>query len=85
MSQPDRPQWAIDPAQAAETCTAFIRDTLATAGRERLVVGLSGGIDSAVAAGLAVRALGADRVLGVRLPYASSSEASLTDAAELLA
>jgi NAD+ synthase len=77
----DRPQWAIAPEAAAESCVAFIRETLAAAGRERLVVGLSGGIDSAVAAGLAVRALGAEKVLGVRLPYATSSAASLEDAA----
>lgn len=77
----NRPGWAVDPAQAAERCAGFIRETLAASGHTSLVVGLSGGIDSAVAAGLAVRALGADKVLGLMLPYATSSEASLTDAA----
>ncbi|MCP4572992.1 MAG: NAD+ synthase [bacterium] len=77
---PARPAWAFAPAAAADRCTAFIRDALAAAGKERLVVGLSGGIDSAVAAGLAVRALGADRIQGLLLPYATSSEASRTDA-----
>ncbi len=75
-----RPDWAFAPEAAAARCGDFIRDTLAAAGRDRLVVGLSGGIDSAVAAGLAVRALGADRVLGVMMPYATSSPASLADA-----
>lgn len=77
------PVWAIPPADAAEKCTTFLREGLAAAGRESLVVGLSGGIDSAVAAGLAVKALGPERVLGVMMPYATSSAASLTDAADV--
>jgi len=47
------------------------------------VVGLSGGIDSAVTAVLAVEALGADRVSGVAMPSPYSSEHSLADAAHL--
>ncbi|MDJ0785604.1 MAG: NAD+ synthase [Myxococcota bacterium] len=47
------------------------------------VIGLSGGIDSAVTAHLAVRALGADRVLGVAMPGPFSSEHSIEDALEL--
>lgn len=76
----DQPDWAVAPAEAADRCSAFIRATLEAAGRESLVIGLSGGIDSAVSAGLAVRALGADNVLGVMLPYATSSTASVDDA-----
>jgi NAD+ synthase len=76
----DQPDWAIEPARAAEICGTFIESTLARAGKERLVLGLSGGIDSAVAAGVAVRALGADNVTGVMMPYATSSAASVTDA-----
>lgn len=78
--QPDRPAWAIAPEAAAGRCVEFIRTTLDAAGRGRLVVGLSGGIDSAVAAGLAARAVGPDNVLGVLMPYATSSAASVTDA-----
>lgn len=74
------PSWAIAPDQALERCTAFLRDQLAASGRRGFVIGLSGGIDSAVAAGLAVAALGPDRVSGVMLPYATSSAASLVDA-----
>ena len=70
----------IDPAVAAKNCTEFIKTTMEAAGRDSLVLGLSGGIDSAVAAGVAVRALGADKVLGVMMPYSTSSAASLTDA-----
>jgi len=47
------------------------------------VIGLSGGIDSAVTAVLAVEALGADRVSGVALPSPYSSEHSVTDARRL--
>ncbi|MBK8975839.1 MAG: NAD+ synthase [Planctomycetes bacterium] len=47
------------------------------------VLGLSGGIDSALTAALAVDALGADRVTGIAMPSSHSSEHSLTDAREL--
>jgi len=53
-----------------------IRDNLAKQGLQALVLGLSGGIDSAVAAALAVEALGPERVLGAALPTRFSSEAS---------
>src|SRR5688572_28255558 len=53
---------------------------LAQAGFERLVVGLSGGVDSATVAFLAARAIGADNLLAVRMPYRTSSESSETDA-----
>ncbi len=74
------PAWAFGPATAADRCCEFIRETMAAAGRERLVLGLSGGIDSAVAAGLAARAVGAEHGLRVLLPYASRSDASRVDA-----
>ena len=75
-----RPEWAFDPAMASENCSEFIRSTLSEVGMSKLVLGLSGGIDSAVAAGLAVRALGAENVLGIMMPYSTSSAASITDA-----
>jgi len=52
-------------------------------GFETAVLGLSGGIDSAVTAALAVEALGPDQVLGVAMPGPYSSEGSLRDAREL--
>ncbi len=60
-----------------------LRDYVHKCGFERVVLGLSGGIDSAVVAVLAVEALGSDAVLGIRLPSPYSSEGSLTDAAAL--
>jgi NAD+ synthase (glutamine-hydrolysing) len=53
-----------------------LRDNLAKQGLEALVLGLSGGIDSAVAAALAVEAIGPERVLGVALPTRFSSAES---------
>ena len=71
---------AIEPAQAVEVIVGFIRSQLEQAGFERLVVGLSGGVDSATVAFLAARAIGADNLLAVRMPYRTSSESSETDA-----
>ena len=71
---------AIEPAQAVEVIIGFIRSQMRQAGFERLVVGLSGGVDSATVAFLAARAIGAANLLAVRMPYRTSSEASETDA-----
>ncbi len=58
----------------------FLRDEARVAGFSRAVIGLSGGIDSAVAAYLAVHAYGAQNVLAVKLPYRTSSPESAADA-----
>jgi NAD+ synthase len=58
----------------------FLRDETRQAGFERCVVGLSGGIDSAVTATLAAAALGKEKVLAVMMPYRTSSPGSLEDA-----
>jgi NAD+ synthase len=60
--------------------TGFLRDETRQAGFERCVVGLSGGIDSAVTATLAVSAIGRENVLAVMMPYRTSSPGSLDDA-----
>ena len=57
-----------------------LRDFIDKNGMPSVVLGLSGGIDSALVAALAVDALGADRVYGVGLPSKWSSEHSLSDA-----
>ncbi len=59
------------------------RDYLHKSGFTSAVLGLSGGIDSALTAAIAVEALGAENVLGVALPSLYSSADSLEDAAEL--
>jgi len=58
----------------------FIRREVTRTGLEQVVLGLSGGIDSAVSGALAARALGPDKVLGVMMPYRTSSPESLADA-----
>jgi NAD+ synthetase len=71
----------IDPAVAADWLVAFLRDELVVRRSiRRAVVGLSGGIDSAVTAYLSARALGAENVYAFRLPYRTSSPSSLADA-----
>ncbi|MCX6136708.1 MAG: NAD+ synthase [Ignavibacteriales bacterium] len=58
----------------------FVRDESHNAGFTKAVLGLSGGVDSAVSAFLAARALGPENVLAVMMPYTTSSPESLADA-----
>ncbi|NTU53010.1 MAG: NAD+ synthase [Chlorobiaceae bacterium] len=58
----------------------FIRNEIRKFGFRSVVLGLSGGIDSAVVCELAARALGADNVLALLMPYRSSSQESLVHA-----
>ncbi|MEA2549806.1 MAG: synthase [Chloroflexota bacterium] len=71
---------AIDAGIARRVVAEFIRGQLRQAGFERLVLGLSGGIDSALVAYLVAEAIGAERLLCVLMPYRTSSGASRTDA-----
>src|SRR5246500_1881889 len=59
------------------------RDYVSKCGFKKVLVGLSGGIDSAVVAAIAVDALGAENVLGVSMPGPYSSEGSKADARQL--
>ncbi len=58
----------------------FLRDETGNAGFHKGVIGISGGVDSAVSAFLAAEALGAKNLIGVLMPHASSSPQSLKDA-----
>src|SRR5262245_3227294 len=71
---------AIDTAVARRVIAEFIRGQLRQAGFDRLVLGLSGGIDSALVAFLSAEAIGAERLLCVLMPYRTSSDASRADA-----
>ncbi|HUN66917.1 MAG TPA: NAD+ synthase [Bacteroidota bacterium] len=62
----------------------FIRDELRNAGFEKGVIGLSGGVDSALVAVLGAEALGKENLLAVLMPYRTSSPESLSDAALLV-
>lgn len=71
----------IDAGVATRWLVAFLRDELVLRRRiDRAVIGLSGGVDSAVTAYLCARALGPRNVFAFRLPYATSSPESLADA-----
>ena len=63
----------------------FLRDGVENAGSDGLVLGLSGGVDSALAAALAARAIGTDRVHAYYLPYRTSDPQSAVDAAAVAA
>ena len=74
----------LDCGSAAEQIQAAIRDgVFRECRRKGVVLGLSGGVDSSVAAALCVRALGSERVLGVFMPEADSSGDSLRLGREL--
>ncbi len=75
----------INTTLAQRVLTGFIADEIGKTGMRRAVLGLSGGIDSAVSAYLSAQALGAENVLAVRMPYRSSSADSLSDADKVIA
>lgn len=77
-------QWPAPERQLFSALSLGIRDYVHKCGFQSVVVGLSGGIDSALTAVLAVDALGADKVLGVSMPSRYSSGGSRSDA-EMLA
>src|SRR5512138_1432008 len=69
---------------ARQILIGFIRSEVTRVGYSRAVVGLSGGIDSALSCALAVEALGPENVLAVRMPYKSSNPDSLQHAGLLI-
>jgi NAD+ synthase len=84
-------RWHCEPGAIAEVerdeaanylaCVTGLRDYVDKNGFPGVVLGLSGGVDSALCAAMAVDALGAKRVHGVMLPYKYTSNESLNDAA----
>ena len=82
---PPAPPFTPDVPTIRRNLVDFIRTETRAAGFERAVVGVSGGVDSAVAVSLAAEALGKEKVLGVLMPYSGSSPASAADAQALLA
>ena len=75
---------AIDTDIARRVIGQFIRGQLRQAGFERAILGLSGGIDSALVAYMTAEAIGADKLLCVLMPYRTSSPASRADAEEVV-
>ncbi len=83
LRPPERAAFLADPAAIERILVAFLKNEVGKAGFARVVVGLSGGVDSSVAAAVAVRAFGPPGVLGVMMPYKSSSPESLRDATDV--
>jgi NAD+ synthetase len=74
----------IAPQLAEDWLVSFLRDEVKVRrGFDRVLVGLSGGVDSAVTAALAAMAFGQKNVVGVRMPYKTSSEESLSHASDV--
>ena len=78
------PELEIDTDVARRVVSEFIRSQLRQAGFTRALLGLSGGIDSALVAYLVADAIGPEHLLCVMLPYASSSPESVTDARDVI-
>ena len=72
-------------AEAMAALELGLRDYVRKCGFDTVLLGLSGGIDSALTAAIASRALGPDKVLGIAMPARYSSEGSVTDAEALAA
>ncbi len=70
----------IDEALVAKMLISFLRDETRKTGHRRLVLGVSGGVDSAVVAALAAAALGRENVLGLFTPYRTTGDRSRADA-----
>ncbi|MGD0349306.1 MAG: NAD+ synthase [Verrucomicrobiota bacterium] len=80
---PAKIEWPVREQQIFSALALGIRDYVHKCGFKSVIVGLSGGIDSALTAVLAADALGPDKVLGVSMPARYSSEGSLSDAGVL--
>jgi NAD+ synthase len=78
------PSWDVEEGEEADyaACVLGLRDYVTKNGFPGIVMGLSGGIDSALCAAIAVDALGAERVHCIMLPYRFTSNESLSDAGQ---
>ena len=74
---------SLDFEKAVEDAVRFIRSVFKESAASGVVLGLSGGVDSSLTAALCVRALGAERVLGVLMPASFTPEEDVKDAYSL--
>lgn len=74
----------IDLEKSKSGLVEFIKSELSATGLDRLVLGISGGVDSALSAFLSVEAAGRDNLVGVILPYKTSNPENEADAAMLI-
>lgn len=82
--RPGDAELAIDPLHTERILTGFIREEVGRAGFSQVVLGLSGGVDSAVVASLAARALGQASVHALLMPHRASHPHSVRDAETVL-
>lgn len=75
---------SINTQLATKILSNFIHSEITRTGFNRAVLGLSGGLDSALSCFLAARAMGPKNVLAVRMPYRTSSQDSLDDAQKVI-
>ncbi|TMD38117.1 MAG: NAD+ synthase [Chloroflexi bacterium] len=85
LSEPVFPPLAINASLVRRILVGFIRNEVRKVGFERLVLNLSGGVDSSLVAILAAEALGADNVMALVLPYRTSDPKSRSDALQVVA
>ncbi len=79
---PSEPRRYEGPAEVYEALVMGVRDYVQKSGFKRVIIGMSGGIDSSLTAAIAVDALGGENVLGVLMPSRFTSEESVVDAAD---
>src|ERR1700704_1323544 len=84
LSEPVFPPLRINPELVRGILVGFIRNEVRKVGFERVVLGLSGGVDSSLVATLAAEALGADSVLALIMPYKTSDPKSKSDALQVV-
>ncbi len=84
LSEPVFPPLAINPELVKRILIGFIRNEVRKVGFERVVLGLSGGVDSSLVATLAAEALGATNVLALIMPYRTSDPKSRSDALQVI-
>ena len=74
----------IEPEEVTQRLCQFLRKEVLRAGFERVVFGLSGGLDSSVVAMLCARAMGPENVLAVTMPYKTSSDETHRDSMAMI-
>lgn len=74
----------IDCKHVSKILRNFVQKSVHDAGKEKVVIGVSGGLDSATSAFIAQRALGSENVHAILMPYKTSSDASLRDAQSVI-
>ena len=84
LSEPVFPPLQINPELVRKILVGFIQNEVRKVGFERVVLGLSGGVDSSLVATLAAQALGPKNVLGVIMPYRTSDPKSMSDALQVV-